>query len=409
MAPNTPTHFDKPRPILIIGAGVVGLTLAQGCREAGILFQIFEKLDASSEKSQGWGLSLHWSLRSLERTIGPKLAALLTNANVDPSIDESKGGFLFLNAATCETRYHVHSTKRYVRASRHKLRAILSTGIDIQYGKQLQSFEKSETGEIIAEFRDGTSSKGSLLVGADGSNSAVREGLKMENTKLTQLPINLIGAVRHFTPEQAAPVRELNPLLFFALNPNTKTFFFYSIQDVLVDADGGNSYDVNLGVSWMVNDPEQDKIPRDPHERVAEMKRRAQGFAEPMLSMIMDIPDDSTTATGLPLADFPTTPWDNLHGTVTLAGDAAHAMTMFRGEGANHGILDAALLVDQLKKIHAGEIDQEDGLKEYEAEMQVRGHAAVLRSRQAAYDGHDWNAITDSSPLIGARFPPPTA
>lgn len=64
--------------VLIIGAGVVGLTLAQGCREAGIPFKIFEKLEASSESSQGWGLTLHWSLTALERTIGPRLAALLS-------------------------------------------------------------------------------------------------------------------------------------------------------------------------------------------------------------------------------------------------------------------------------------------------------------------------------------------
>ena len=159
----------------------------------------------------------------------------------------------------------------------------------------------------------------------------------------------------------------------------------------------------------MVQDLEKDAVPRDPITRIAEMKRRAHGFAEPLLTMVMDIPDDCLTSTGLRLADFPATPWDNCNGLVTMAGDAAHAMTMYRGEGANHGILDAALLMDQLKKIHAGEISQVEGVKAYEAEMQERGHAAVLKSRQAAFDGHDWDAIVDSSPLIGVRFPPATA
>ena len=162
-------------------------------------------------------------------------------------------------------------------------------------------------------------------------------------------------------------------------------------------------------MSWMLNDPEKDAMPRAAPEQVAEMKRRAKGFAEPLLSMIMDIPDDCTSVTGLRLADFPCVPWDNCNGLVTLAGDSAHAMTMYRGEGANHGILDAALLVDQLKKIHAEEISQAEGLKAYETEMQERTQAAVLRSRQAAFDGHDWDAITDNSPLIGVRFPPPSA
>lgn len=159
----------------------------------------------------------------------------------------------------------------------------------------------------------------------------------------------------------------------------------------------------------MVNDTEKDDIPKTSSERVAEMKRRAQGFAEPLLSMIMDIPDDSMLATGLRLSDFPCEPWDNENGLVTLAGDSAHAMTMFRGEGANHGILDAALLVDQLKQIYSGEVSQIEGLRAYESEMQERTHAAVLKSRQAAFDGHDWAAINDSSPLIGMRVPPATA
>ena len=83
--------------------------------------------------------------------------------------------------------------------------------------------------------------------------------------------------------------------------------------------------------------------------------------------------------------------------------------TRYRGEGANHGIVDAALLVDQLKKFHAGEISQLEAIKTYEAEMMKRTHAAVLLSRQAALDGHEWSAITDSSPLIGGRHPPLTA
>ena len=83
--------------------------------------------------------------------------------------------------------------------------------------------------------------------------------------------------------------------------------------------------------------------------------------------------------------------------------------TRYRGEGANHGILDAALLVDQLKKVKAGEITQKEVIDAYEAEMRPRAHEAVLKSRQAALDAHDWDVLTENSPIIGGRIAPKTA
>jgi 2-polyprenyl-6-methoxyphenol hydroxylase-like FAD-dependent oxidoreductase len=150
--------------------------------------------------------------------------------NVDSSVEAREGCFLFLNAKTLEVRYKVLPVRRFLRAGRQKLRKVLTTGLRIQYGKSLKSFETLDTGEVIARFADGSSASGGLLIGADGNNSVVRRGLKMENAELTPLPVNLIGAVRHFTPEQAVPVRALNPLLFFGLQPDTKTFIFWSIQ-----------------------------------------------------------------------------------------------------------------------------------------------------------------------------------
>lgn len=84
-------------------------------------------------------------------------------------------------------------------------------------------------------------------------------------------------------------------------------------------------------------------------------------------------------------------------------------MDRYRGEGANHGILDAALLINQLKKVKAGEITQKEAIDAYEAEMRPRAHEGVLKSRQAALDAHDWEMLTENSPTIGGRFAPKTA
>jgi len=68
---------DPPLHVLIAGAGIVGLTLAQGCRQNGIRYTLFERDERKDERPQGWSLLLHWCLDALERTAGPEVVALL--------------------------------------------------------------------------------------------------------------------------------------------------------------------------------------------------------------------------------------------------------------------------------------------------------------------------------------------
>lgn len=91
------------------------------------------------------------------------------------------------------------------------------------------SIEELEDG-IRVIFDDGTSAEGTILIGADGNNSSVRKHLLPDDYELNRLPVHLVGVVRHFTPEQAAPVRALDPLLFQGLHPRTGNYLWYSIQ-----------------------------------------------------------------------------------------------------------------------------------------------------------------------------------
>jgi len=57
---HLPTHAmstpAKPH-ILIIGAGLGGLTLAQALRKQGISFEIFER--SADDRFQGWAIGIH--------------------------------------------------------------------------------------------------------------------------------------------------------------------------------------------------------------------------------------------------------------------------------------------------------------------------------------------------------------
>jgi cation diffusion facilitator CzcD-associated flavoprotein CzcO len=51
----------KPH-VLILGAGIGGLTLAQALRKQGITAEVFERDTSINSRSQGWAIALHGSV-----------------------------------------------------------------------------------------------------------------------------------------------------------------------------------------------------------------------------------------------------------------------------------------------------------------------------------------------------------
>ncbi len=49
--------------VLIVGAGVGGLSLAQSLRKQGISFEIFERDNDSEARFQGWAIAMHSYVR----------------------------------------------------------------------------------------------------------------------------------------------------------------------------------------------------------------------------------------------------------------------------------------------------------------------------------------------------------
>ena len=81
---------------------------------------------------------------------------------------------------------------RGMRVPRSKMRALVSEGIDVHFSKKLVDVEFGPDGKgVVAKFDDGETVKGSMVVGAEGAKSRVREIAmnSVEEAATTPFPI----------------------------------------------------------------------------------------------------------------------------------------------------------------------------------------------------------------------------
>lgn len=317
-------------PIIIIGAGIVGLTLAQALKQSSIPFEIYERDTAlETEKGGGWAITIHWALNAFEQCLPSDLFQRLEQIQVDPEQGRNDTGrFLFLNLATALPKYEIPPSKR-MRVNRKLLRRLLATDIDIHFGKRLSEFQQSDNGDMVTvKFEDGTIATGSLVIGCDGHNSRTRHLLFADSPSEADLqptPIRCMGVTIHLTEAQVKPLRGIDPLLFQGVHPDSGKFMWYSfVSTPAINGSEATSepyYEGQIIMSWRRKSSDDD-IPDTHPARVRMMQRNASNFEGRLKTLVDSIPED-TKVTVVNLADWPTQTWPNMNGHVTLAGDAS--------------------------------------------------------------------------------------
>ncbi|CEI70419.1 hypothetical protein FVEN_g1075 [Fusarium venenatum] len=403
------------QPVLIIGAGISGLLLAQSLTQHKIPVRVFER-DANLEtRGVGWGLTLNWSLTALQSLLPKHLYSRLPEAYVDrEAIKEGLSPrFPFFDLATGELKASTPTASEAsrIRVTRQGLRDILASGINVEWNKALKEVASTDQ-SVTATFEDGSSVTGRLLVACDGSHSRVRRAL-FPDLKLHDVPVRMLGIKLELTPDEAKPVRDLDPFFMHSTHSSHSMFVFMSMLDAPGNhQDGSYPYVLQMCVSWpyrtgFFGRDAPIEIPETVEEQLKLIHEFAETFAEPWRSLALGANVDADVK-GLKIQDLPPPTDLRTTGRVVLMGDALHAMAMYRGEGANHVILDVEDFVDCVVPVlQAGGTSEKlrASMDDYTKAVVTRTRPAVLASRQACLHAHDWEKISSESPLLTRRMP----
>ncbi|KAI9252339.1 hypothetical protein BDA99DRAFT_520776 [Phascolomyces articulosus] len=392
----------KNDSVIIIGAGVAGLALANILKYQGVPYKVFERDPTSDDRTQGWSISIHFCLLALKSSMDPiKYATLGEKSAVDPE-NPRTSTFSMLNGNTGESFFtfgdsHDDGVDIY-RVNRKRFRTWLMEGIDVTWNKRLDHYTVVERGSgVEATFTDGTVVHGSIIVGADGINSEVcRQLIGTEEFAKTTIsnPLKILAGSYWIDTEFRRHIEEtLSKSHMMAIASSQEdgahpTGLFSSLIDV------DKSKEKPYRMMWSISTSDE----KGPYcETDQKRLEQAKGwitkanFSGLLHRLVMETPEDTKV---VPLNLRERSPHSKLDALqrnhpVVLIGDALHSMTMYRGEGANHAIEDSCLLGMKLADVYKGEKSMEEALDTYYKDALPRGRKAVAESHEAANMIHD--------------------
>ena len=386
--------------VLIAGAGLGGLTLAQSLVLAGIDFEVFERDKSSFDRPQGYRLHLDAdAINAAREVLSSELRAVFeaTSFWTEPfttilSTDLSVVKRILTDDEHGEGVWLAHDGPPiHANVDRATLRQCLLAGLDgsIHYNKTLDSYEQNAAG-VVAHFTDGTTAAGHVLVGADGVRSTVR---RKRAPHCDTVDAGITAIYGRVPIDAAAPFvpKEALEDIFTIASDDRRVFFGlgtvkFTLQpeeaaakfapgvtmrhqdDYVVCIVGGRREffpnDLRSASGEDLQRVSAETIGRWP-DRAASLIRAGDPSAFFLVEMYTSVPC---------VLDAPT--------NVTLLGDAIHAMTPTLGRGANVAMRDGALLGRKLKKVASGDVTLSEALTTYERDMLKYGFTVVREAAQ---------------------------
>lgn len=355
-------------------------------------------------------MGLHWGAPALRSLMTEDMWARIQSVQVDPSQPTArKDGLNFMNAQSGETMA-VIPVQNFYRLRRRKLWGLLVEDLDICYGKTLCAISYSSDGErATASFDDGSSISANLIVGTDGARSTLRRlVLGPKSGAIRRLPFSATFVQARFPAGKARFLRTFHPLYIAGINPEG-FFSFLGIHDA-PDPRDPECWTFFFYISWPSSLKEQEDTAHWSNaQRLQQVKGFAQSFTDPFRSAFEWLSDDHPVWC-MGLSDFDPGAeahrWDSHGGRVTVAADAAHAMTYQRGQGLNNSVTDAAKLVEAVDAFALGKTSRQAAIASYEEEMIERAGGEVRLSMMNTEMLHNWRKVLQSPVLTSGMVRP---
>jgi FAD-dependent urate hydroxylase len=359
----------EPLRVLVVGAGVGGISVARGLLRDGHHVTVFER---RSDVQPGGGAVTIWSNGE---TVLAQLGVDMDGAGQPLSavrvVTSTGRPLVKLNLSAIEDRLGapVRMVPRRVLLDR------LLEGFPadrIRYNSRAVEAVSTHNG-VRVEFEDGSSAEGDLLIGADGLHSKVRD---------------IVGA------------------------PDAEPTGWCSWQGLATCNDIGDKHVAllvigahgNLGlwpaggsdVQWWFDLPWSYDFVR-PERPIDVIRSNFTGWCDAVDGVLATLTDDDLADSPFPHFRHPIPPPG--HGAVTLLGDAAHTMPPTLAQGTNAALLDTMVLCKALSDRRNG--DLESALRWYE---KTRRRSVMAMSRVASLQVAHSEAVLRPAAMISDRF-----
>ncbi|GJJ72013.1 hypothetical protein EMPS_04370 [Entomortierella parvispora] len=398
------TSHSSRLPVLVVGGGLGGLTMAILLERAGLNYLVFEK--SSEVHALGSATNLGPNIQPLFEQLGlfEKLVAISKPSSKVDIFNErmEQIGAINYNEYLSKCGYE---SRTMSRPDLHRLLLDQVPDSKTLFGKKILRIEQDPE-KVTVYCGDGSVYHGSLLIGSDGAYSKVRrslyeqmeaQGIKVPKTdtqNLTAWHRSILGITDPLDPERYPVVKEPATRYISVIGdnkPNTWRCWTIPGNRICWRMDhhiASSSVAASFSSApTSMNDPNS-RAEWGTEESINSIPETWRSFPMPIGGTMGDLVDMTPpkVISRVVLEEKLYKTW--FHGRVVLMGDACHKMLPNSGRGAVNAITDAIVLANAL---HDCQITHDQSLgnlkaafKRYYKERYPQAVAELERSKRMA-------------------------